>query len=44
MIVCHQRAFETPMYWDKWATEARKRWRGEGGASVWWGLPVKLVN
>src|SRR6266403_4825031 len=34
MIVCHQRAFEIQIYWDKWAREARKRRRGEGGARV----------
>ncbi len=44
MIACHQRAFEIPICWDKWTREARKRWRGEGGARVWWELPGKLVN
>ena len=42
MIVCHQRAFEMPIYWDGRARKTRKRWRGEGGTRVSWELPGGL--
>jgi hypothetical protein len=31
LIPCHQQAFRTAIYWDRYPRAARKWWRGEGG-------------
>jgi hypothetical protein len=36
-ILCHQQAFRAVIYWDRYPRAARRWWRGEGGAGVWWG-------
>ena len=40
-ILCHQQAFRTTIYWDRYLSVARKRWRCEGGTGVRWGDPIR---